>query len=774
MGRGDKINWKRLSVLLLGLSFLAFYYLWPSKNLFEKPYSALVFDENNEVLGARIAKDYQWRFSPMDSLPNKFKQCLIHFEDQHFYYHPGVNFLSIAKAFRENIKAGRIVSGASTISMQLVRLSRDNPDRTISQKLSEILMATRLEWSFSKEEILILYSAHAPFGGNTVGLEAAAWRYFGRSPWDLSWAESATLAVLPNAPGLIHPGRNRNSLKKKRDSLLRKLVERGLIEEEEYSLAIIEALPEKPLPLRNISPHLVESLNKGHQGKSIKTTLNLNLQREAIRSLENFQEGLKANEVHNAALLLLDAHSGAVKAYVGNYMDDDVPDRYNDMLKTPRSSGSILKPFLYCSMLNDASLWPKELVKDSPLIFADFKPENFVNSYAGAIPADEALAQSLNIPFVYMLKKYGVDHFLDDLKEWDFSTINRSASNYGLSLILGGAEVNAWDLGNAYFKIFQMQKYSADENTKPRNAIYIKKGTEPEGELPNFNPGAAFLTLKAMQKVIRPNTEMGWQFFNKGSVAWKTGTSFGHRDAWAVGLSTDYIAVVWVGNSTGEGRPGLVGASSAGPILFDLLNKLDSKSKFHIPHDHLREEAICAQSGLPMGKYCEASDTILIPDIKASKMKCPYHQRIFTTLDEAFRVNRSCSTDDNIKAKNVFILPSTMAWYYKKQHTSYSYLPPWHSSCKGQNEQIMELIYPQPGAEIFLPKDLGSEKQLVILEISHQRPEAKVFWHLNGEYIASTEDFHQLRMDLEKGNYSLHIEDEDGNSIQGKFSISPH
>ncbi len=772
MGGSNTIARKRLGLLLVGLSLIVFYYFYLPKTLFDKPYSSLVFDENGEVLGARIAKDYQWRFAPQDSLPYKFKTCLINFEDQHFNYHPGFNLIALAKAFRENIKAGKVVSGGSTLSMQLVRLSRDNPSRTIPQKISEILLATRIEWSYTKQEILNLYAAHAPFGGNTVGLEAAAWRYYGRSPWDLTWSESATLAVLPNAPGLIHPGRNRKALKAKRDGLLLDLKERGLLSQEQYELALIEELPEKPIPLRNSSPHLVEYLNKGKKGTSIKTTLNLSLQREAIRSLSNFKEALKANEVHNAAILVLDANSGAVKAYVGNYTDNDVPDRFNDMLITPRSSGSILKPFLYCSMLNEGSLWPKELVRDIPLLFADFKPENFVNSFSGAIPADLALAQSLNIPFVYMLKSYGVDHFLTDLKEWDFTTINRSASNYGLSLILGGAEVNAWDLGNAYFQMQQKLKEKRGEELI--NNIYLEEQEKSFGDLPDFNPGAVHHTLKAMRNVIRPNTEMGWQFFNKGSVAWKTGTSFGHRDAWAVGITSDYIAVVWAGNSTGEGRPGLVGASSAGPILFDLLNKLPVKSQIEIPHDNLKEAVVCGVSGHPAGKYCDESDTVLVPDIVSSKIQCPYHERIFTSMDGAFRVNRSCGVENGIESKNVFVLPSTMAWYYKKQHTSYTYLPPWHPNCNGGNMHIMELAYPKPGAQIFLPKDLGAVKQEVIMELSHQRPDSKVYWHLNGKFIASTQDFHQLKMDLEKGEYQLHIEDEMGNSVKANFSVSAY
>lgn len=733
----------------------------------------MVLDEEGRMLGARIAKDDQWRFSPLDSVPAKFKQCIIHFEDQHFEHHPGVNPVSIVKALKRNMEAGKVVSGGSTLTMQLVRLSRNNPSRTLSEKLFEMLLATRLEWSYSKKEILNMYASHAPFGGNTVGLEAAAWRYFSRSAWDLSWAEMATLAVLPNAPGLIHPGKNRDELRKKRDRLLKKLVEREVILQETYELALLEGIPDKPNPLLNIAPHLTDQLTAKEGKGSFTTTLNLDLQKKCMQSLMRFQEKLQANEVHNGSVLLIDAKTGAVKAYVGNHSSDNVPGRHNDMIQTPRSSGSILKPFLYCSMLNEGSLWPRQLVKDVPLLFADFKPENFVNAYAGAIPADEALAQSLNIPFVFMLKQYGIDHFLNDLKDWRFSTINRSAENYGLSLILGGAEVNSWELGNAYYSMFRTLNSYKKENyleQSPSN-IYVLKTDQEFDKVQEISKGAIYHSFKAMAEVVRPESELGWQLFEGAKVAWKTGTSFGHRDAWAVGVTPSYIAVVWIGNSSGEGRPGLVGAQAAGPVLFDLLNSLPIQGDFLEPHDDLRQAKVCSKSGYPAGPYCEAIDTIAVPDVSMIKERCPFHQKVFTDREKNYRLNQACANAGEMMESNWFVLPPSMAWFYKKKEVSYKALPPWHPKCNGRTSQIMELLYPKKGAKIFLPKDLGAKKQSVILEVTHQRANIKLYWHLNQEYMGTTEDFHQMQLDLTKGKYQLHVEDEEGNYVKGNFEI---
>lgn len=773
MGRNYKIKSKSAKGLALLLPIFILYYLSLPQPLFNSSLATLVLDENNKMLGARIAKDDQWRFAPIDSVPYKFEKCILNFEDQHFKFHPGYNVISIFNALKKNIKAGRVVSGGSTITMQLVRLSRNNPARTISEKLFELFLATRVEWSYSKNQILSMYASYAPFGGNIVGIEAASWRYYGRSPWDLSWSETATLAVLPNAPGLIHPGRNRNALKKKRNVLLKTLQLNGVITMQNYELALLEELPLKPIPLQDESPHLTDLLSKSQKGKKHYSTLNLDIQRSAIRSLKASQAKLSGNEVHNGAVLIINAKTGEVKAYVGNQSGKGTPYRFNDMIQTPRSSGSILKPFLYCSMLSEGSLWPKELLKDIPLLFSDFKPENFVNSFSGAVPADQALAKSLNIPFVFMLKNYGVERFLEDLKTWKFSSANRSAKDYGLSLILGGAEVKAWDLGGAYYNLqrhLNLYDESSGAAESPSNIHFLKHDVKERENL-TFNRGAVYKTLNAMTEVVRPDSELGWQHFENGEVAWKTGTSYGHRDAWAVGITPNYIVVVWIGNSTGEGRPGLIGAQAAGPVLFDVLNGLPNSRKFIIPFDDLVQKEVCSLSGLPAGPYCTEVDTIDIPNVPNAKARCSYHQRVFVNETGEYRVHKACMSEGQMFAKNYFVLPPTMAWFYRRQNISYQVLPQWHTDCSGSENTLLEILYPKPGAKIFLPKDLGAIKQKVILEVSHQQPTIKLYWHLNDEYIGCTSDFHQLPIDLKPGEYKLHVEDENGNSMKSHFEV---
>jgi penicillin-binding protein 1C len=558
MGRSSKVKRTRgkvaFTVLLL---FSVFYYFCLPKPLFEKPFSTLILDKNGSVLSARIAEDDQWRFVPNDSIPNKFEQCILTFEDKYFYSHPGFNPVSLARALWKNLRAGKVVSGGSTLSMQVIRMSRNNPARTVWEKCKEITLATRLELAYSKREILSFYCGYAPFGGNTVGIEAASWRYFGRSPFDLSWAEAATLAVLPNAPGLIHPGKNRDQLKRKRNRLLQLLVKEGIMDRQQYELALLETLPDKPFPLPNASPHLAEWLIQKKGSNRYQTTLEDRLQEICIQSLERFKPTHEANEVYNGAVLLIDAETGEVKAYVGNHNNPKTPGFHNDMVQASRSSGSILKPFLYSSMLSNGSLWPKELLKDTPLILADFKPENFSHQYKGAVPADEALSQSLNIPFVLLLKEYGIQRFKEDLQAWGFSTINRSANNYGLSLILGGAEVNMWDLGNAYYRFAKkLKEYEVGELKEASSSIHVLTDQADRGKPIDINQGAIHHTIQAMTQLTRPHTELGWQFFDNQQIAWKTGTSFGHRDAWAVGMTSRYIAVVWIGNSSGEARFG--------------------------------------------------------------------------------------------------------------------------------------------------------------------------------------------------------------------------
>src|SRR5690606_11127696 len=354
--------------VLLGV-FLIWYLLFslPSP-LFKEETSTLIYGDDYSLLGATISEDEQWRFPANDSVPKRFGICITQFEDAYFRKHPGVNPVSLLRAFRQNSSAGSVKSGGSTITMQTIRLAKQNPERTYWQKFLEIIQATRLELTYSKDEILNYYASYAPFGGNVVGLDAAAWRYYAKPSHQLSWSECATLAVLPNAPSLIFPGKNEELLLKKRNRLLKKLKDENFISEDDYELALLEPLPGKPNALPKIAPHLLHTASKTQKGKRLNTTLNTQLQEQVNHIVENHRQELSASEIHNLAVLVVEVETGDVKAYIGNSTDkNNSHSNQVDVIPAPRSSGSILKPFLYAPMIQEGKLLPKMLINDTPM-----------------------------------------------------------------------------------------------------------------------------------------------------------------------------------------------------------------------------------------------------------------------------------------------------------------------------------------------------------------------------------------------------------------------
>ncbi|MCA6405519.1 MAG: transglycosylase domain-containing protein, partial [Cytophagales bacterium] len=393
-----------------------FYFSLP-KVLFTDSYSTVLVDQNNNLLCASIASDGQWRFPKRDTVSDKFKMAIVAYEDKRFYHHFGIDPISIGRAIQQNIRSKKISSGASTITMQVIRLMRKNRARTFFEKMIEFILATRLELRHSKNEILSLYSAHAPFGGNVVGLEAACWRYFGRPADELSWAEAAMLAVLPNNPSLIHLGKNRILLKAKRDRLLTKLHREGKFDQLELDLAKAEPIPDNPLSLPRLTPHLLDrAIKEGKSQQKIITTIDHVLQQQAQRVLRDHMEHLRANQIFNAAALVVDVKTGNTLVYVGNVEAGSQHEEHVDVINSPRSTGSILKPFLYAAMLDEGKMLPKTLQADIPITINGFSPKNFSNQFDGVVPADQALIRSLNIPAVDELREFRYEKFYELLK----------------------------------------------------------------------------------------------------------------------------------------------------------------------------------------------------------------------------------------------------------------------------------------------------------------------------------------------------------------------
>lgn len=770
---GSKILnfFKRLSVtkkvILCILAFLVTGYIFClPRHLFHVPYSTVVTDRNEELLGARIASDGQWRFPPRNTTPEKIKECLITFEDKHFYHHWGVNPFAIGRAFYQNVKNKRIVSGGSTLTMQTVRLAR-NESRTFREKLIEMIWATRLEFRASKEEILSMYISHAPFGGNVVGLDAAAWRYFGHSADDLSWAESAMLAVLPNAPAMIHLSKGRKTLLDKRNRLLKQLLEKKTIDSSTYELAISEPLPDEPHALPQIAPYLVSRFYQERNGEYSRSTINKGIQTQVEDLAERWSNEFGRSDIRNLAILVIDIPSNQVVAYCGNvHFDRKQGGNQVDVIQAPRSTGSILKPFLYYAMLQEGSLLPDMLLPDVPVNINGFTPQNFSMQFEGAVPASEALARSLNIPAVTMLQRYGVPKFHSFLQQIGLKTINRSSSHYGLSLILGGAEATLWDVTNAYAmmgrSLLQLPQRSCSLLLPTSR---ITESTDP------FQPGAVWQTFDALKEVNRPE-EIDWKSIPSiQTIAWKTGTSYGFRDAWAVGVTPRYAVGVWVGNATGEGKPGLVGAQTAGPVLFDIFNLLPASSWFTRPAGIFVEAEVCRKSGHLKGRFCDETDTLLVLPAGLRTEACPYHHLVTLSADESQRIYENCANTEPTLRKSWFTLPPVWEWYYKQHHPEYKPLPPFKAGCGEDTFQPMQFIYPPMNARIKLPKQLDGSKGFLTVELAHNNPNATVFWHLDETYQAQTQDFHKISLQPAAGKHSLTAVDGEGNTISTTFFV---
>jgi penicillin-binding protein 1C len=761
-------------VLLMG------YYFCLPRTLFNDPYATVIESAEGELLGARIAKDGQWRFPAQDSVPYKFRQCIVYFEDQHFYKHPGFNPVAIVKAMKQNHDAGRVVRGGSTLTQQVIRLSREHKKRSYFEKVVEMVLATRLEFRHSKDDILGLYAAHAPYGGNVVGLEMASWRYFGVQPQQLSWAETATLAVLPNAPSLIYPGKNQVKLRDKRNRLLKKLFDEKVIDKTTYELSLQESLPQKPFDLPEAAPHLLQNISKSKEGQRIKTTVKNALQTRVNQIAARYYQEYRQTEVHNLAIMVVDVQTHDIVAYVGNSPTDAAHQKDVDIIPAPRSTGSILKPFLFASMLDAGELLPNTLVADVPTQIAGYSPKNYELTYDGAVPAQRALSRSLNIPAVLMLKDFGVYRFYEQLQHFKLRDIKQHPNHYGLSLILGGAESNLWDLCRTYAGLTSTLNYFTAHQAKYRTNEFAELNWDQDVtrdfgkevyNKPQLGAGSIWLTYNAMKEVNRPEGDEAWRFYDSSlEIAWKTGTSFGSRDGWAIGTSSRYVVGVWVGNASGEGRPSLTGVGSAAPILFDVFNLLPRQKWFATPFNDLEEADICTLSGHIAGEHCPAEKQ-WIPLNGSKTETCPYHKVIHLDASGMYRVDSSCESVDNMITKAWFVLPPVMEWYYKGGHMDYLPLPPFRADCEGTTGAYMDFIYPKEDGKIYLTKDFNGKVQPFILKAAHTSSNARLFWYLGDRYLGETQTFHEMQVTAQTGKYVITVTDEAGNEIRRRVEI---
>lgn len=741
--------------------------------LTQQPYSTLVVDNNNNLLAATIATDQQWRFPPPRQLPQKYITAVIAFEDKRFYLHSGVDPFAIARAFVTNIKNGRIVSGGSTLTMQLARQLRGRHARSYFAKAAEAMLALKLEFHLDKQEILKYYATFAPFGGNTVGIDAANWRYFGHRLEDISWAEAALLAVLPNNPSGIHPGKNRATLVNKRNHLLKKLAETGYLSELDLKLTMLEPLPDKPAPLPDDAGHLLATLKKRFpQQFKFVTAIDRQLQKHLYAVADSYGRKYEKNNIHNISILVLANDSHEVIGYIGNQARGDQQEYAADVdiIQRPRSSGSLFKPFLFALMLQQGDILPDSLIPDIPSYYDGYSPENYDRHYRGLVPAREALSQSLNVPAVRLLYQYGVAAFKKDLQQLGITTLWRPAEDYGLSLILGGAETTLWDITNSFARLMQSAEGSDYSPLRARlhNHESVDFTTYPIAQ------GAAWQTLEALIDVNRPGVSSGWRNFDSSQrIAWKTGTSYGWHDAWAVGSNGRYTVGVWTGNANGEEARKLSGTRTAAPVMLDVFNYLPRAQWPEKPERALKKYKVCKEDHYLSGNGCE-TERVDAPVESDFTTVTPYHRLIHVDSVTHQRVHGFCESPSNMLTISQFVIPPVHAYYFSQFNIHWRSPPAWRKDCRDNLPEINNVVplaleYPGPGSQVKIPVELDGRLGRVVIKAHHNDGGATIYWHLNDRYLDSTQYIHEKAIVVNPGWNQITLVDNKGFKISRWF-----
>ncbi|HUG44008.1 MAG TPA: penicillin-binding protein 1C, partial [Acidobacteriota bacterium] len=593
-----------------------------------RPHSQVIEDRDGRPVRIFLAADEKWRLPiALEEASPALVRTIVASEDRWFHYHPGVNPLSVLRAAWSNLRAGRVVSGSSTIPMQIARMIEPK-ERTVAGKLWETLRALQLEWHFSKRELLELYLNLIPVGGNLEGAGAASFFYFGKEPSQMVLGEAALLAVVPRSPNDFNPIRRPRAAQRVRDRLLDALEERGDFSSEQVAAARRHQLPEARRAAPFAAPHFSQLARNWRPSQyRLRTSLDLNLQRSAEKIVRQRIQELRSEGIGNAAVVVLDNQTRLVRALVGSagFLEERFQGQVNGALAA-RSPGSALKPLLFALALDRGAIIPDSVLLDVPTDFSGYSPENYDGKFRGKVTAGSALVHSLNVPFVRLLHDYGVADFHYFLNRAGLTTLNEAPAHYGLSLILGSGEVNLLELTNLYATLAQGGVH------RPWSILPDALHSQPpEDRL--LSREAAWLTGRHLAQLQRPDLPSSWrQSRDAPAIAWKTGTSFGHRDGWAVGYNEEITIGVWVGNFNGEPRKGLSGAEHAAPLLFDLF-RIEGKGSAQTAGEppigvRLESLSLCAQSRLLPGPHCEQTVRAVYVPGKSRLRACDWHRRV--------------------------------------------------------------------------------------------------------------------------------------------------
>ncbi|WP_303312560.1 penicillin-binding protein 1C [Hymenobacter sp. BT730] len=694
-------------------------------------YSPVVLAADGSVLHAYLNPTQKWRMkTELREITPALRKAIIEKEDRWFYWHVGVNPVSLVQAAGRNMFGRGRTTGASTITMQVARLLEPK-ERTLGNKLLEMLRATQLELHYSKAEILQLYLNLIPYGGNVEGVKSAALLYFQQAPDYLSLAQTVTLAIIPNRPRGLVLGKNNEAVLQERNRWLRRFGEAGLFPKQDIADALLEPLEAQRHAAPALAPHLSRRLVRQFPDRAIiRSALSRSKQSKAEDLTRNYVRRLNELGITQASVLVVNNRTRQVEAYVGSAdFRDFASQGQNDGIMAVRSPGSTLKPFLYALAMDRGLVTPKRMLPDVPTNFQGYRPENFDKHCNGEVTLERALAYSLNIPAVRVLHELGVPTFTDKLRQAGFKNVTHNAPRLGLSSILGGCGASLEELTNLYVTLANKGQYAELQLTKAA-------GTPASNSL--FSEASAFLTTDILAQLTRPDLPLGAaSSLRLPKVAWKTGTSYGRRDAWSIGYNKQYTIGVWVGNFSGQGSPALTGADVATPLLFDLFNAVayNSPNDWFVPPAALDFRLVCAESGLVPGENCpnQVIDYFL-PNV-SSGQRCQHQREVLLSADGSFTYCRACAPAAGFRRELFPNLLPEIASYKEAQGIPYRRLPVHNPQCQlvqGSTERAPSITSPAANTEYVLNRH---EKQQLLLSCTTDNEVRQVYWYVNDQFL---------------------------------------
>ncbi len=758
---------KRTGIFLLATFtlFLLFNLLFPLPDKIE--YSTVITSNKGEMINAYLTSDDKWRMkTELNEISPLLRKTIVAKEDKYFYYHPGVNPFSVGRAFVKNLLRMKRTSGASTITMQVARVLEPGR-RNIFSKARETFRAFQLEWKYSKNEILQMYLNLVPYGGNIEGVKTAAFLYFNKNPDHLSLAEITALSIIPNRPSSLVMGRYNDRIVTERNRWLHKFATDRVFSKKEIEDALAEPLH----ATRNTVPHYIPHLSlklKRQAGLSdqtiIRTSIDLNTQLKAEKIVEDYIRVQKLRNIKNAAVVIVDNKTNKVISYIGssNFYDTTDGGQVNGA-NAVRQPGSTLKPILYALCFDEGLLTPKTMITDVPVNYEGYAPENYDKKFNGFVTSQYALEHSLNIPAVKQLRQLGQEKLIQALVQSDFKQVQKDRRKLGLSMILGGCGTSLEEL-TGLFAAFA-------NNGKFRPLSFLQEESNATSRT-LVSPAAAYMINEILSKVNRPDFPLNWSATeHMPKIAWKTGTSYGRRDAWSIGYNKNYTVGVWVGNFSGVGVADLSGANIATPLLFRIFNTIDydnDREWFNQPEDcDIRQ--VCSESGLPPSDHCNSLLTDYFIPLVSSTKTCSDRQEIMVSPDEKLSYCKSCMPASDYKKKWYKIIDPGMQAWFEENNVVYQKIPGHNPDCdmifKGNAPVITS---PTNGTEYLVSRKNPEPLQL---SCKTANDVSRVFWYIDNKFYKSTAAGEKLFFLPTEGPVKISCTDDKGRNKDVKIVV---